>query len=336
MWLQSVERVNGRLQGRLISVGGAIQWINVQSAWQFKVPVPVRTRVSAVTNLHEWEVADIAEYLNLAGLDAGMAGGHAIYVFYYEGLRFLVPSILVHKALFRPNATAFEYLYRPSGLDLLLAPVSGADTMTVRVLPRRMRQHYPLGATSFARLRWLYCFPSAREAWDSVYSNAIRGNIEVAMPRIRANVAMTGVLSGGTVLVSTLTIKSFEPAESPFSWAGEQPSQFDFSSDTGDVAPFLTLKNTAIVQGPNGWALSDSEWSNIKHLFPVGSKLHSGDRARSLVSTILSKLGSGSGWKAANASLGTTAGVSSFYQNCTKSGRWDTVEKILIRLRQNT
>jgi hypothetical protein len=334
MWLQSVERVHGRLQGRLVSVDGAIEWIDIQSVWQHKLPIPLRTRASAVTNLHEWKVADTAEYLSLAGLDAGMAGGHTTYAFNYEGLRFLVPSILVLKALFRPNATVFEYLYRPSALDLLLAPVSDADTMTVRVLPRRMRQHVPLGATSFSRLQWLYCFPSAREAWDSVYGNAVRGKIEVATPRICANVAMKGMLSSGTVLVSSLTFNSFEPAESPFTWAGEQPRQFDFSTDVGAPLPFPTLKKEAIVQGPNGWELSDDEWSSIEHLFPTGSKLHSGARARSLVSAILTKLGSGSGWKTANASLGTTAGVSSFYQNCTKSGRWHAVERILIHLRQ--
>jgi len=84
MWLQSVERVHGRLQGRLVSVDGAIEWIDIQSVWQHKLPIPLRTRASAVTNLHEWKVADTAEYLSLAGLDAGMAGGHTTYAFNYE------------------------------------------------------------------------------------------------------------------------------------------------------------------------------------------------------------------------------------------------------------
>jgi hypothetical protein len=57
MWLQSVERVHGRLQGRLVSVDGAIEWIDIQSVWQHKLPIPLRTRASAVTNLHEWKVA---------------------------------------------------------------------------------------------------------------------------------------------------------------------------------------------------------------------------------------------------------------------------------------
>ncbi|WP_172161878.1 transposase [Paraburkholderia elongata] len=309
--------------------------MDMQTIWSHKVPVPTRTKGQAVTRFHDWDIVNAAEYLQLAGLDTGIAGGHTIYAFTYGGLRFLVPAILVMKALFRPHATAFENLYRRSALDLMLAPVPAAGTMTAHLV-RKSRKYNknPQSKRASIGYRWLYCFPSAREAWDSVYQSAVQGRIHVTMPKIQASIATKGLRVGDTLLVSNLTILSFESMETPFAWAGEQPRQFDFGLERKDTAPYSPLIRSDLKQGPDGWALSDDEWNSIEHLFPHGFRRNSGEQARTLISAVLFKLGTGIGWKAMNARLGTTARVSSFYRDCRRFNRWDEVERILRGLRK--
>ncbi|MFM0652213.1 hypothetical protein [Paraburkholderia sediminicola] len=334
MWLQSVERVHGRLHGRLVSEKGVVEWMDMQSIWQHQQSLPRRTRASAVTRLDEWEVTDASEYLQIAGLDTDLAGGHTVYAFSYNGLRFLVPAILVTKALFQPNATVFEYLYRPSALDLLLAPVLEAETVTVRLLPRLTKSHSSPSDLALANLGWLYCFPSARDAWNSAYSSAARGLVHVTMPRMQSHVNLRGVLSGNTVAASTLSIRSFEPMERPFEWAGVQPHQFFHKPKTGRITPHARLIKPDIGQGPNGWALSEREWHSIRHLFAARNQRRTDEQIRTFVSAVLMKLGSGNGWRAVNASHGTTSKVSSFYTECCVAGRWNKIEKIVRELRK--
>jgi hypothetical protein len=106
-----------------------------------------------------------------------------VYAVNHQGLRLVVPAIVFCKALFAPNATTFEYLYRPSGIDLLPAPVRRPTGMAVILIPRIIRQHDPISKSNMARLQWLYCFPSARAAFDSVYFNAARGAIGLELPK---------------------------------------------------------------------------------------------------------------------------------------------------------
>lgn len=336
MWLQSVERVQGRLHGRLVSEKGAVEWMDMQSIWQHQQSLARRARASAVTRLHEWEVTDASEYLQLAGLDADLAGGHTVYAFSYNGLRFLVPAILVSKELFQPNVTLFEYLYRPSALELLLAPVPEAETTTVRLHSRYAKTHKPLSNSALGNLGWLYCFPSARDAWNSVYSSAAQGLVHVTMPKVQVRVHLRGVLFGSTLAVSTLSIRSVEPMERPFEWAGIQPHQFLHKPNMGRITPNKRLIKPDIEQGPNGWALSEREWHSIRHLFASRLRRRSDEQIRTFVSAVLMKLGSGSGWMAVNASHGTTSKVSSFYRDCCVTGRWNEIEKIVRELRKTS
>jgi hypothetical protein len=334
MWLHRIERVGGRLRGCIILENGVIQSTEPTLSWQFKAPVQAKLGVSGVTSLHQWVPADEAEYLRMAGLSPDLAGRHDVYAFRNRTLRFLLPAVVVWKALFRPPATAFEYLFRPSGLDDLLAPVWDSDAMTVRFIPRKIRQHEPVSIDGMSRLQWLYCFPSAREAWDSVYANALAGRIGVSLPKINANVSLRGVLVDDTFLVSDMTVGAFTPDEACFAWAGLQPREF--SSKTFETGKRLNaiLKKDGLLRGRSGWDLSDEEWNAIQYLFPRGTRGHSGDAARRLISAVLEKLGTGTGWKLSNWKVGTPTGASSFYRNTSKSGRWGKLEAIVMNMRR--
>jgi hypothetical protein len=141
----------------------------------------------------------------------GLNNRHKVYAANQNGLRLLAPAILFLKALFKPNATVFQYLFRPSGLDMLLAPVSTHGSVSVALIPSRLRQHVPIAHRGLARLQWLYCFPSARMAYDSVYAHAACGTIGLTLPNIEASVSVKGLLPGETLMVSSRRLTRSAP-----------------------------------------------------------------------------------------------------------------------------
>ncbi len=335
MWLESIERMNGNLKGKVIEGDGKNKWIDLKSTWQLKMPISSRSKFTAATNLGDWRLAEAADYLDTAGLGhKATDNSHQVYAIHHQDFRLVVPAIVFCKALFAPNATVFEYLYRPSGIDLLLAPVSQPAGMTVTLIPRIIRQHEPIATPGMARLQWLYCFPSARAAFDSVYFNAARGAIGLELPRIYANISFRGHLLENTLVVSSLTLNRFKTLETPFGWAGEQPEEYELTGENVSSHLNPVLKNSHLIEGTAGWGVSDFEWSHLEHLFPPGNKRATGKRARDLVSAIVTKLGSGTGWSVANASLGTTCAVSSYYQSCLRSDRWQRIESTLMAIRK--
>jgi hypothetical protein len=337
MWLQSVQRVSGKLMAELRLDSGKTALTELDSTWELELPLSTRSKLFAVTRLAEWETIDATEYLAEMGIATDLPENrHQAFSINHNGLRLIIPAILMLKALFKPNATVFQYLFRPSGLDCLLAPVPNPGSMSVALLPTRIRQHMPIAERGLARLQWLYCFPTARKAFDSVYTNAARGVFGLVLPNIEARISVRGELRGRTLLVSTLTINSCRPLDAPFAWAGMQPQEFALTSYRRFAQLNPVLKNPDLVEGAAGWGLSDDEWFQLEHLFPPRAGRITGDRARLLIDAILLKLGTGVGWGPVNAQCGTTAAVSSYYQACRRSGTWEIIQATLRETRSRT
>lgn len=148
--------------------------------------------------------------------------------------------------------------------------------------------------------------------------------------------SLRGRLRGNRFFVSILSFTACTPLEAPFDWAGRQPATFRLRNapPVEQLNPVLT--NADITEGVDGWKLSNFEWSRVEHLFPAGSKLTSGSRAREFMNAILAKLGTGVGWAGVNSKFDTTSAVSSFYQSCRRSGRWDKVMAILMEIRKQS
>jgi hypothetical protein len=174
-----------------------------------------------------------------------------------------------------------------------VAPLQTNGSTSVASLRRRIRQHVPIAASSLGRLQWLYCFPSARAAFDSVYRYATQGTFGICLPNVDAEILVQGQLRQDVLFASRLFITACSPLEAPFAWAGHQPEEFrlDGCKRWEQLDPVLT--DASLLQGSVGWELSDAEWSYVEHLFPPGPRLISGKRARDSVSAILRKLGTG-------------------------------------------
>ncbi|RQM50957.1 transposase [Paraburkholderia bannensis] len=335
MWLQGIERRNGVLAAKMVKGDSDTEWMNVEATWEAAIPGASTSRMSGATCFSRWKVVDATEYFSEMAIKANPdANRHQIFEVDHNGLRLVLPAILVLKALFKPNATVFEYLFRPSGLDMLLAPVSANGSMSVALLPRKLRQHVPVGDTSFERLRWLYCFPSARAAFDSVYTSATSGIVGIKLPTAEIDICLKGCLRGRKFFVSGLNIAKCVPLEAPFDWAGRQPQHFRLREPAPGERLNPILADPDIIEGPAGWELSDDEWACVAYLFPTGPRCRSGEQARAFVGAILEKLGTGVGWTSVNSKHGTISAVSSLYRDYRQSGKWHELVATIIEMRK--
>ncbi len=335
MWLQSTERRNGILKAKVVKTDGSIDWLDLKNTWQLNVPIEPKSKLSATTTFAQWKLGNADAYVNeFRGAAETSPTSHQIYTFDHNGLLVVIPAILLMKALFKPSATVFEYLFRAAGLDMLVAPQQDNGSTSVTLLHRKIRQHVPIAATSLRRLQWIYCFPSARAAFDSVYRYATQGKFGVRLPNANVEISVQGQLRQNVLIASRLSVTACSPLEDPFDWAGHQPEKFRLDACKSWEQLNPVLSDPSILPGAAGWALSDSEWSGIEHFFPSGRRRVCGNRARDFMDGILIKLGTGVGWAKVNSSLGTTCAVSSFYQNLRQSGRWDTVVAAVMDTRR--
>ncbi|SAL57649.1 MULTISPECIES: transposase [Burkholderiaceae] len=335
MWLHSIERKNGRLEGKVIDNDGSVDWIEASSLWRVKMRESGKTKLRFTTNFDDWEVSDSAEYLALSGMHyCGPGDSHKIYVAHYLGLRVLIPALVVVKALFTPNSIFFNHLYRPTSLDQIVAPVMQAKGLGCVLIHRGLSRRIWATPPKPALLQWMYFFPSAREAFASIRANALRRAIGLELPKLLADGVLTGSLHGRVFVASSMSLHRLKPQEQAFSWGGEQPVEFTLQSSQGALENLNPiLKNTNLIEGPNGWGLADTEWSQLKHIVRP-YHLEASNDDRTLIDAILIKLATGMGWRSVNGMLGNATKVSSFYQRLRQSGRWEEFEASLLRLRQ--
>ncbi|SAK79052.1 hypothetical protein AWB77_03835 [Caballeronia fortuita] len=335
MWLHSIERKNGRLEGKVIDNDGSVDWVEASSLWRVKMRESGKTQLRLTTNLDDWEVSDSAEYLALSGTYyCGPGDSHEIYVAHHLGLRVLIPALVVTKALFTPNAIFFNHLYRPASLDQVVAPVMHATGLSCVLIQLGLSRRVRVTPPKPALLQWMYFFPSARGAFASIRTNALRKAIGLELPKLLADGVLTGSLHGRVFVASSMCLHHLKPKEQAFSWAGKQPVEFTLRSTEGALERLNPiLKNTNLIGGPNGWGLADTEWSQLKHIIrPYHIEASNDDRM--IIDAILIKLATGMGWHNVNEMLGNAPKVSSFYQRLRHSGRWEEFEASLLRLRR--
>jgi transposase len=329
MWLKSFERVDGKLHGVAVSPAGIVEYQSPEKLGKLKLPPSTKAGVTAVTDFSDWKREPATEYLEMLGMNPGLAGGHDVFKIQRGRLELIVPALLVMKALFNPPTPLFPYLFMPAGLDLVCAPTWSEEGVDIRVLPYNVRNW--LSESSNALLRWFYFYPSARNTWQSVYRYASRGVCSLDLPEARAKISVRGQTVDNKVLVSNLELIELDFLDHPNAWSGNQPTSIQFFKGCRDSQS--VTRHNHLIPGLNGWELSDEEWEAVAHLFPPHPQAVPRERRRAVLSAILSKLGTGVGWKAADWSAGTTTGSQVYYRRMVKTGVWVQFEKVVLDIR---
>lgn len=326
-----------RRNGRLIAVGVDDQGgeLAFECGRLFTRGLPALGRVlrSVDVCFEDWTQTDMREYAAVAGISFEGVSAHVAWEFYDSGTRYVIPALALMRAMFRPNHVLFTQLFRPQSLESLCTYVGNRGTSYVR----------PFGLWKDLRctqrsildpLSWLYCFPSARSMWSSVYSAASKATLSLSLPKARARIAMRGRRVGRTFYVTSGLILSLSADEAPFAFAPDHAREIFFHVPAVKLPVPPCTRDHSIPLRDGQASLSDGEWEEAISFMSGRPGVPYKGGLRAVVDGVLQKQCFGTPWTRTTYPTGVEHqnAAGSFHSWC-KSGKWEALRSLLRRRR---
>lgn len=255
--------------------------------------------------------------------------GQSVYRFSERKQTFLIPIGVLICALFRPFSGISRYLLAPQGLDNFILPPDNTNK------PKILFYESARGNTGLQpdkaegilnSLSWMYCFPSARRAWNSVLEYARQGRLDMNLPI--GNFSFTGrsISVGNQVLITELTIKLLETIEEPYPAHSEHTKVIEFQRfpHSERSKTHAITKENYLPRRPceGGYSLSDEEWQSLQPLMEKASQIPRQFPLRAVIDKILYKLGHGIPWANVPGPSSSMSLYPRTYSRMQKDGRW--------------
>jgi hypothetical protein len=222
---------------------------------------------------------------------------------------------------------------RRAHLDDVCTFAGGDPQLPIKALGTLGDSRLKLQPAIMLPLSWLYCFPSARQAWASFYHGATRGHLDVCLPKASVTFDIRGLRDRHTCYVSSLKAIQVEAREEPFAFAKGHPRVIVASAHQKRG---LALTSASVAQHPAQQPfvrLSDEEWAAIEPLLASSRGMGASD-SRGIVDAILWKYAEGLQWRDVVEARGRfVARAPTSLSRWKADGRWDAVARRLDELR---
>ncbi len=131
-------------------------------------------------------------------------GRHAIVELQSEPEPVYVPMALLIRELWSWSANSSDYLFLPGGLDLLVTQAE-PQAGEIECFASSALVPYVPTDTALRRAVWLSTCTDARDSWNSVLTNEMKGRIDMALPRASLSGHAWGVSVANGILACELT-----------------------------------------------------------------------------------------------------------------------------------
>jgi hypothetical protein len=281
------------------------------------------------TDFSNWQLLNVEEanwYPSAFGIKADMRK-HQTFEFSSGECRYIVPAIVLIRALLKDKASLMLAAFQPQGLERTITPIFEDDRLTscwIREVDRaRCNGEF---------LLWLYAYPSVRTAFHSIFQYALQGSIGLTLPTGTALVSAKFSAEhrqNKTRYVTDLSIRSVKTEEMPLDFFQPQSSEVRFHHGTDGFLPRLQDRDVPLGPAERS-ALCDAEWSDIQPILVEKRFKHN---PRQLLDGILLKLVSGTPWRDCEYATGTWSNASFFYRTLRNDGRWSRILAVLHKHR---
>lgn len=340
-WLDGFEMHCGTLVARLVTNAGTRFEDNLGTLAKIGVPDgDYEWRAPFTTDLADWTRAPTEDYLaafpRLA--EASTNGTHQIFRFRHGLSDFLVPALVLFRALFPLIPDAFEYAFTPRMLELLCHPIENEGHWSV-VQPdfKGLYRGRNRPATRES-LTWGSLFPSANKAWSSVYKNCCEGSFAMSLPLAQARILPIGIKCGRTVYVTSLFVSAVLALEAPFDFASGAANSFLWNRS---ASPLGTHTNQYQVRAihrrtPSYTLLTDAEWTHVRHVCDPAQSLtgrRPQDCRRAIADGLLKRYATGFLWKEIAQMPLTPSSLERHWYQWRSDGRFEAFLKLIKDIR---
>ena len=240
----------------------------------------------------------------LIGTGVSQAERHQVYAIRVENKTYLIPAIVLARAIFRPLKNIARYLLMPQGLELLCFP-SPIDASRMQIVGNAINSRLKSMNSFQQPFHWFWHYPSARRLWGSVYRHAVDGRLGVDLPHGRISMTVHGIKSGDIFRVIELVVLRILTSENIKEGEGTSPRAVSFHDGqqhrlivptNGGRGRALNLSIT-IKPRNEEWGTSDEEWANIADLLKSDRSSRKPTYSQRIIfDHILLKLGTGKIW----------------------------------------
>lgn len=281
---------------------------------------------SVETNFADWRIAesDIVDSI-VANSSTPTENRHMVFEFPMNSNTVLIPAGIIMAKLFKPLQLATKYLLTPHGLESFCVP--NLDIMDPGVIfsSKGLNERKSVRGENSRLLSWLWCFPSARETWNSVFEFANRGILGLTLPSAKIIISGSGLVSGDYVIATHITIRQLEILEEPFSFAPEHARKLIISR----AAPQAEAPLPGYLTRP----LNDLEWAHLKQIFePYGGHKMRRTPTRIIVDRLHHKLSTGAPWRSLAFAGSTWMNLQFHLGKWIKNGMWAAANSKLEQL----
>ncbi|MDB5763927.1 MAG: putative transposase of family [Herminiimonas sp.] len=339
-WIEGIVREDARLVATAAIDGNGKRHTYSLSELSKLSKAHSRSHISKLnTDFQNWQLSSANDYISGFGLSSTVDEAHRVFKFEHEKVTYLVPAAVLFKAIFRPLNLTATYLFRPQGLEQACVPTlsSAGANFVMSGLSKRAQSCSSLQQP----LSWLWCFPSAKLMWNSVYSYACNGLLACDLPVGNARIVAKGVKKDAQLFVTEITMLQITTDEEPFEFACVHSKTIVFHEGVSfrnrQLSDFVARADNTLIQVNGKWDVTDQEWDAIYQLFSEQEKRGSSKRKhelRTLIDGILAKLGTGIPWTKFEFKAGTWSNASKLYGECRKDGRWLEIQTILKHSRR--
>lgn len=287
------------------------------------------------TDLRTWRSVDFSDYARGVGFEVAAGTQHTAWEFFSGQTRFVVPALALLRAMVRPNRSLFPKLFKPQSLDDICSFDScsalGGVSMIATGLGDSRVKHQP---QMVLPISWFYCFPSARQAWASVYRGATDGLLDFQLPKAIVSFRVRSRREKWVSYVTSMTTISIEAVEEPFPFASNCPRHI-LASARSRIPRGKNKSAPAVRPVDTGFEpLTDDEWLAIepilrrsKGAIPTGT--------RDLFDALAWKLSEDRSWKEVAERLGCgQSWAATTLSRWKADGRWSEVEHRLKVMRE--
>lgn len=287
------------------------------------------------TSLQTWvpladdELTAMLKTLGFSPLGNGPLFGQSAYRFSEGKQTFLIPIGVLICALFRPFSGISRYLLAPQGLDNFILPSDNSKKPKIQFYEsaRGNTGLQPDKAEGILNsLSWIYCFPSARRAWNSVLEYTRQGRLDMNLPIGNFSFTGRGVRTDNKILITELQIKILETTEEPFPAYSQHTKVIEFqrilhSEHRMTGCPKI---ERALPKSTNedSYSLTDDEWLYLQPFIERVSQIPRLFSLRQVIDGILAKLGHGFPWADVPGLPFSNSLLPRTYSRMQKDGRW--------------
>jgi hypothetical protein len=335
--------IEGRRFVARVARGGHVESVPLDDIWRRGLPAPGSTRRNRETlNFSHFEPADSSKYCAATGIDlpVGEPNQHQVFEVRVAKRTFVIPALVLMRALFRPTRYLLPTMFGPQALDRVgwVSQSAGGTSLFIDA-PWGKASRAGRYSDSVGQLSWMFAHPSSRTMSDSVHTNALKGAIAMSLPDATCTGVFYSVGAGHKRYVTSCSLHKIQPVDLPI-------VQLTGLESTVTLVESPVLHHTGscrakplamrIPARPDGsMALSEHEWTLIEPVLKQGRARDTESELsqRAILDGVLAKLANGTPWRSSRFAEGTWCNASFAYRTWSERGAFAEVLRVLEAVR---